>query len=69
MTQALREQMRPLINLRYPHFEKHNEVFGTNNSYGFEEISCPNWYQEMVSQILEAMTMHEFIEYSKPCGY
>ena len=61
MTLALREQMRPLINLRYPHFEKHNEVFDTNDSYGFEEISCPDWYQELVSHILEAMATHEFL--------
>jgi len=60
MAQTLREQLKPLINLRYPHFEKHNEVFDTNDSYGFEEISCPDWYQEMVAKILEAMATQEF---------
>jgi hypothetical protein len=61
MKQSLREQMKPLINLHYPHFEKHNEIFRTNDSYAFEAMPCPDWYREMVSRILEAIATREFL--------
>lgn len=61
MKQSLREQMKPLINLHYPHFEKHNEICKTNDSYAFEMIPCHDWYQEMVSRILKAIATREFL--------
>jgi hypothetical protein len=61
MSPTLSEQMKPLVNLRYPHFEKHNELFKTNDSYGFEHLSCPDWYQEMVAKILQAMARQEYL--------
>lgn len=61
MKATLSQQMKPLINLRYPNFEKHNELFKTNDSYGFEKVSCPDWYREMAAKILRAMQRREYL--------
>ena len=49
----LKKRMRPIVNQRYPEFDKFHKL-GASKAYYFDEVDCRDWHTRMISRMLEA---------------
>jgi len=56
----LRRRLKPIVELRFPHFERHYEL-GTAYAYYFEPRDCRDWYRELLVRILDAVKSRTYL--------
>ena len=54
VVRPLGQLLKPLVPIRYPHFERHYEL-GTALAYSFGNIDCHDWYRALVDRICRDM--------------